>query len=365
MPVEMQIRDRGKNIAGAEFIGPEAHLPGNFFTCEDAHHPRMIELRRKYGLDRVARAGGRDFRDILKVRRWVFTRWPVNNNSPFPYDDALAILKEAKKGVGFYCAHSAMVAHAVYSALGWVSRIIYIDVDHRAYGRSRHHAVTEVFSTQFVKWVVVDPKYDVHFEKGGVPLSAMDMYRAARSGNWRGIVKMRGPARRKFSLRDKRCDGFNGTNFFWVSYLFRPDMFTHVHWPMDNDAAWLAVLDDKWFRRTRWHRSGGKGKTVEHHSYRTDAFVRIKAPDRINWTPGVTRISARQTAPMELKIELRSATPNFAGYRYRLGRGPWKRSADGNVSFRLRPGRNSVEAAVLNVLGVEGPRARAVVKVKP
>ncbi|MBD03411.1 MAG: hypothetical protein CME24_03580 [Gemmatimonadetes bacterium] len=66
----------------------------------------------------------------------------------------------------------ATVQNAVFSAYGIVTRKITSDRCWDDYGRSVHHGINEVWSNDFAKWILLDAKFNNHFEKAGVSLSA-------------------------------------------------------------------------------------------------------------------------------------------------------------------------------------------------
>src|SRR5262249_53155867 len=169
--------------------GPAFHGPEHFPGIEDFHNPRIKRIRQEYKIDTIVEGEANEFRRMLKLRHWVHTRWPIDNLQKFS-GDAFAILEKAKTGAGFHCTHSMTVQHAVMTAMGYVARDLGVDRDHESLGRSVHHGVNEVWSNQYAKWVILDAKYDVHFERGGVPLSALELHERTRSGA-RDIVNLR------------------------------------------------------------------------------------------------------------------------------------------------------------------------------
>ena len=167
-------------VLSATVEGPTFHAPEHFQAFEDYYHRRLKRLREEYHLDQVVAKETNEFRRLLKLRHWVHTRWPIDNDQNFS-GDAFAILEQAKTGAGFHCAHAMVVQEAVLSAMGYVARNLGVDRDHRDLGRSAHHGVNQVWSNDYAKWVVFDAKYDVHFEREGVPLSAMDLHERVRN----------------------------------------------------------------------------------------------------------------------------------------------------------------------------------------
>lgn len=221
------IQDAGPNLLRASLEGPAFHAPPFPVGVEDHAHPRLARLRREYRLPAVLRGAQSEFERLLRLRHWVHTRWPIDNAQNFQ-GDAFAILEHAKTGAGFHCHHAMVVQHAVLAACGFVVRDLGVDRDFRLLGRSSHHGVNEVWSNTFAKWVVFDAKYDIHFERRGVPLSAAELHAAARSGQVRGIVKVQGLRRRKTAMENPRKVEGSGLGYWWVSiphadrYLYAP-----------------------------------------------------------------------------------------------------------------------------------------------
>lgn len=59
-----------------------------------------------------------------------------------------------------------------------------------------------------------------------------------------------------------------------------------------------------------------------------------------------------------LKVDVKTNTPNFAKYRYRINEGKW---VDGEPGiWKLKKGKNSLEVKPVNTFGVEGVPSRIV-----
>src|SRR5262245_22210089 len=195
----MKIDLASEAIVTATVIGPRFHAPEVFAAIEDYQNPRLKRLRDEYGLEKVVAGEPNEFRRMLKLRHWVHTRWPIDNDQK-EGGDAFAILEEAKAGAGFHCSHSLTVQHAVMVSMGYVVRDLGVDRNHEDLGRSIHHGVKEVWSNDYSKWVLLDAKYDIHFERDDLPLSALELHAAVRSNGGTGVVKMQGPERRPATM---------------------------------------------------------------------------------------------------------------------------------------------------------------------
>ncbi len=344
-------------IARATVSGPQAHLPEYFQGFEDYYNPRIKELRCRYKIDRAVKGEKNEFRKILKLRHWVHSQWPIDDSQSFS-GDAFAILEHAKTGAGFHCAHSMVVQQAVMSVYGLVARNLGVDRNDKDLGKSAHHGVNEVWSNDYAKWVLLDAKYDIHFEQRGVPLSALEVHEAVRSG--RRVVKVKGVGRKKLPMNNPQRPEGTIRSYWWVSYHIRQDTFTQPHW---SGGSRLVIFDNEAFRRTTWYRSNSS-RNVKHWAYQAGAFIAVKDARQINWTPGVPALRVRQVAAEALAVRLGSATPNFKTYRCRIDGGAWRNSPDGHLRWKLHKGANTLEVHTRNLFGVDGPLVTATVRLR-
>lgn len=355
----LAIEGMRENIVRAVIIGPEAHIPEQFSGFEDDLRSRN-SLRERYGIDAAIEGETSEFRQILKLRHWVHCQWPIDDTQEFS-GDAFAILEKARTGAGFHCAHSMIVQQAVLSAFGFVARNLGVDRDHRDLGRSCHHGVNEVWSNDYAKWVALDAKYDIHFEReDGVPLSARELHEAARSDNGRGVVKVQGPDRSPLPMEDPNRTEGSVRSYWWVSYHTHAPAFARRDW---SDGAKLVVFDTPAFRQSTWYRRNGD-KQVPHWAYAADAFIRAQERHEIEWTPGVPMLRVRQADAAELDVRFHSATPAFQEYRIRTPGRPWQPCPDGQIRWRLDSPVNRLEVRVRNRFGVEGPLVLAKVETR-
>src|SRR5438552_3664002 len=91
----MRVEGASEAIVRATVTGPQCFAPELFAAIEDYHNPRLKRLRDDYGLDKVVAGEPNEFRRLLKLRHWVHSRWPIDNEQGFG-GDAFAILEKAK-----------------------------------------------------------------------------------------------------------------------------------------------------------------------------------------------------------------------------------------------------------------------------
>jgi hypothetical protein len=352
----LAIAGRDPAITAATVSGPRLFEPEQFQGFEDFHNPRLKRIRSEYRLDQVVAGETDEFRKLLRLRHWVNRRWPIDNDQNFS-GDAFAILEKAKTGAGFHCSHCMTVQHALFTAMGFVARRLGVDRNHEDFGKSIHHGVNEVWSNQYAKWVLLDAKYDHHFERDGVPLSALEIHDAVRADGGRGVKKVVGIERKEVPMEDPAAPEASVRGYWWISYYLQQNSFSQPHWAGNNR---LLIPDDAGFRQTTWYRGGDSG-LVKHWAYGAGAFIPVRDRRELEWTPGVVELRVRQEGPRELAVDLHSATPNLQCYRVRVNGGEWRSVEDSGSRWRLKSGSNRLEARTRNLFGVEGPVATATV----
>jgi hypothetical protein len=134
-------------------------------------------LRHRYGLRRLIHPLRTEHRQLVALRNWVHARWDHHSSNLPRRFDALTILDEAGLGRRFRCVEYALVLAQVYRALGWCARIV------RVQGKKGAHALTEVYSRQHRKWILMDGQHAAHVTRAGVPLDVLELKRAIARGD--------------------------------------------------------------------------------------------------------------------------------------------------------------------------------------
>ena len=349
MPAAAKTRRRKSAGRRPDFVladvdNPEFRQNEIFPASESLRHPRCREIRRKYKLDAVVKGERDEFARILLLRHWIKKHIRINNKYPTrTRGDAFGILDAALRGGGFHCAHFSIVQQAVYNSFGYVTRRLGAGPGEPPPGRGGHHGVNEVWVNDLLKWVLIDAKYDLHFEKDGVPMSALEVRDEVIRNGGVDVRRTYGPER-----KHKRRDFPESTHTYrWVSWEIGA-RFTD--WPSAVPSA-LVVYDDDFYRKNTWYRDG-----KPHWAYKADYFVPVRRRSWIEWTPNV--ISSRVHIDKErARVSLRSCTPNLKTYQMRRGSSRWQ---DCEESVEIRLGRRGASLAfrTVNLAGLKGPDHR-------
>ena len=116
-----------------------------------------------------------EFKRMLLLRNWIRSVIPINDPGPHPGDGSCeSILDNALKGSGYHCGHYMVVQNAIMNAYGYVTRCLGAGPGGQD-GVQNHHGINEVWLNTYQKWFLCDAKYNSHFEKNGVPLSALEV----------------------------------------------------------------------------------------------------------------------------------------------------------------------------------------------
>ncbi len=298
-------------------------------------------LRRRWRLSAVVRGAGSTFEKFVRLRNWARRRWSdgwVWGATDFcPPWDSLLILELAPRGLSLgMCTHYATVFSHAAAALGLMARTVIL----------RGHCANEAWSPEHGKWVFMDlgadhddrTRFTYHFERNGVPLSALEAHLAWKEKAFSGVRIVPTPpgSRRGFFTPESRLALFDR-----FAVTLRNDELLALE-PGEPEHGALSFSWDGYL----WWRD--EDRPLPWFSRQT-----TRAAD-LEWTPDGARIHLRETArPGVLEVLLESPMPNLVGFRAREGSGPW-RARPARFHWRLRPGENRLEARPVNGFGVEG-----------
>ncbi len=319
-----------------------------FIAQEELRSPRFAALRERFRIDEAVRGIEGEFARILALRHWIHSRIRIEDDNPteIAHQDAWDILEAAEAGGGFHCAHFRLVQQAVLCAYGHVTRCL--GVGEGSPERGRHHGVNEVWVNELGKWVLSDAKYDLHYEKEGVPLSALEL---------RGEVLADGAARveRAFGPTRERRTGAqpgNPDSYRWLSWELNGNVFSE--YPGHVSSA-LVLYEDDFARANAWYRDGRP-----HWAYDAGFFVKVQHRNWIEWTPNAIASRVR-IVDDRARIALTSCTPNFATYAMRrAGDGAWERCGD-RLELDVPVDGLRLGFRAENLAGVTGPVHRIVI----
>jgi len=340
-----------------EVENPVFHENELFVSHEDLRSPRFKDLIQRYGLDKVVGEEQNEFKRILLLRNWIKRNIAIENVNPTPTrGDAFGILDAALEGGGFHCGHFMVVQNAVLNAYGYVTRCLGVGPGGTPERPGGHHGVNEVWSNDYLKWVLIDAKYNTHFERNGIPLSALEVRDELLRNGASDITCVRGPDRLPVEGPEEPEGG--PVTYRWLSWEIQGNR--HSNWPQFHSSA-LVTYSDEYYRAHKWWRLG---RTNQHWAYTADYFIPTQHREWIEWTPNVLRVSASIN---QGKVEglIVSSTPNLQEYQVCEKPGNEWIPVTPHFSFQLTRDRHEWHLQSVNLAGVPGPTYRLIAEREP
>jgi hypothetical protein len=140
---------------------------------------KLIELNREFRLNELTSDAKSDIERALILLNWTNNRWNHNGNNRPEKNDALSILKEAKKGKNFRCVEYGVVLSATLNSIGIPTRTLGIKTKNVEIAKSgAGHVVSESYIPELKKWIFLDGQMNYIPYLNGEPLNAVEYQNA-------------------------------------------------------------------------------------------------------------------------------------------------------------------------------------------
>jgi hypothetical protein len=316
------------------------------FRFDSFANPKLKELRERYRLEAVVAPGKDEFDRQVLLLDWAHHQFKKFGRPSTETRGALEILSAIDAGQTFFCTHYAQVFVSAAASLGWVDRALALRRHQdKPGGGSSEHSTTEIWSNQHRKWVMMDPTANMHLEKDGTPLNAYEIRQEWFYREGKDLVFVVGKERKQYRKADLpiflgRFAGFGDLTvpadeldkYGFTAYIPNTGL-------MDAglDYRNMFIVKDKLCEGTRWHT-----RTVPANPA-VDAYFPINQA-AVSLVP----------EPDQLRVTLRTMTPNFKAFQARVDGSPWT-PAEKSFPWKIHAGVNRLEARTLNQFGIEGP----------
>ena len=326
------------------------------FKFDSFDNPKLKELRERYYLDVVTAPGRDEFDQQVLLMDWTHRQFKKFGHPSTNCHDALQILNAIDEGHTFYCSHYADVLVSAAASLGWVDRPLTLRRHQgvNKVGGSTEHSVTEIWSNQHRKWVMLDPTSNMYLEKDGVPLNAFELRQEWFYHGGTNLVFVIGKERKKYRKADLpillgRFAGFGDLSvepdeldkYGFIGYIPNTDLMNSGY-----DYAKMFIAKDALCAGTKWHiRTLPANPAADPYFPMGQATLSLRGEDE------------------HLHVALKTLTPNFKRYEMRIDGGAWKTCSDAFI-WSVHSRLNRLEARTVNQFGVVGPISTAEVEVK-
>jgi len=138
---------------------------------ESAEEPELAQLINEFDYDAYLSDGITEFEKMTLLKDWVYSHIPYAlNYNDSELRNAIHILRRARQGSPFLCSNIASVYLLCSVSRGWTARYILLRRP-----TNEEHAGNDIWSNQYRKWVYIDPTWNIHIEKSGIPLSIYEI----------------------------------------------------------------------------------------------------------------------------------------------------------------------------------------------
>ena len=342
------------------------------FRYENNNHPKLKELRERYNLDKVIEEGETEFQKFILLRKWVRSRWDHgydHDKMKAPPKDALEILREAEKGKEFHCGFYSKTFTQCALSLGYQARMLSIGIDISRIPLNKlweetgiGHSVSEIWSNEYNKWIIMDPDLNVHYEKNGVPLNAYEIRCAWLKGKWKEVKFIQGkPLPAEDTNPDKYFEEAKKAHEIFTHYNTM-DYYYYIGMELRNDY----FSSDKHAAHLQWADKFSSPQLIDPPGVPVKNCYWTENIQDMYWSLNQTFINLEclEDDYSTLKVDLETSTPNSSKFLVKTDKRDWQ-GYENSFSWPLKEGENTIQARAVNKSGIKGPISKIVVKYKP
>ncbi len=312
--------------------------------------PQLAQLAGREHLAELVAGIPRQFDQMVRLQDWVNAQWPDGTPDPYPPWDALTVLDWIRSGrTQGFCAQYSQVFLQSLASLGYSARYIEIGSRENPYA----HYLTEVWSNDYNKWVVMDADYNLHFERQGVPLSALDVHEALIASALDDVVTVAGAARPNHAtpamwpLRTAEL-------YYYLRYHLTANHLSRPELPPFDRFDDMVEFEDA--KVPAWESSPV-----------VSVFPKVRLTRRRVSDAGVVsgrlnqvQLGVRSIANAFVTLNVRDNVLQRDHYEYRVtaagGALPaWRSSRDRTLTLRMPDSGGTAEVRGVNLRGVPGP----------
>jgi hypothetical protein len=327
----------------------EQGVPIRFETFEA---PELATLRSQEGLESVVAGASSEFEKMLLIKNWVAAQWPHGTPDPYPPWNALVVLDWIRGGTtGGFCAQYSQVLLQSLASLGMTAR--YVEIG--SIENPTAHFIVEVWSNQHKKWVVLDSDFNVHFERRGIPLSALEIHDALLSGDLSEVLAIKG------AFRDGHADPDS-----WP--MKTAELYYYVRYHLK--ANHLSAPDEPQFDRFNDMIEWNDAATVPWELstvpsiYLKDRLTNQVTNDRVAAEAPLNQVvmTVAEQSESEIILIFETNALEFRNYQIRLSSPRYQKNEWqdlGSATYRWRPDFRTrvLEVRAVNIRGIAGVSA--------
>lgn len=301
------------------------------FQYEDFTEPKLKFLRQRYKLDKLILSSNEELDKFIILRDWLNRIIHRGNPEMMNYNfDSLDILSRAENGETFFCSGYSVAFVQCALSLGFNARYV---------GLFKGHVVSETWSNEFAKWVVMDAYNNIHYEKTGIPLGALELHDLWENKNLDDVKVIYGVERTEFTENSKE----ELLSFYHEFYIrMRNDWFSnrYPHWhPKGNSIMNGLEWQDKFTKNNI---------LVARETSQTEDIV---------FPLNIVSIVLDKNGSSERQphLILNTFTPNFSHFLIEVDGKYQEKQEKPDYFWNIHKGINRIQIRAINSLDVAGP----------
>ena len=254
--------------------------------------------------------------------------------------NALDILARAKNGENFFCSEYSTVFVQCALSLGYTGRYV---------GLFKGHVVAEVWSDEYAKWIIMDVQNNLHYEKDGVPLDALELHEIWEKKDFSRIHVLQGLHGEAIEIEEiKRLLSYYHEFYVRMRNDWFSNKYPHWHHRANSIMNGLEWQDD--FTRNNI--------IISRETY---------SKEELYFPINVTSIALNQlqSEGETLEIVLDTFTPNFSHFLLQIDNKPPIVTEDLYYKWILHEGANEFKVRSVNTFYVKGPESEVKVLLQP
>lgn len=319
------------------------------FSYQPVADIALICLKDKFELSKLLFLTANDFEQLILISDWVHRQWEHGTSGADIFNpgefNADIILSHARKGAKFWCHVYSMTFIQIAASLGYQARLVALTKD--GYESSDMHAVAEVWSCFYRKWITIDTDFNIWYSLGDIPLSTLEIHNAVISGKLDSISINKGEARPAIEFEDRIPTLFSYYHYFYID--------------MRND--WLT---NRYFRG---HPARSDQATLFWSDERLPAVLtlktKVKKTNDLYWDVNGTELKFASINLDEhsIGVDISTHTPNFSHFLVRIDEKAEFNIANNKFVWSLHLGTNVISVCAVNISGLYGIPSLIVVQI--
>lgn len=311
---------------------------------------RLDQLAGREGLGAVVSGASSEWERMLLLKDWTAAQFPEGNPEPYPPWDAMTILDWIRGGVtGGFCGQYSQVLLQALASQGYTARYVEAGPPDNPY----NHFVTEVWSNQFDKWVLLDADFNLHFERNGVPQSVLEVHDALLAGEASRLAVVYGTARDGHPFAEQ-----------WALRTAELYYYVRLHLKADHLSAWQEAAFDRYNDMVEWSdaRVVPWERSEVPSAYAKERLTRYRTDDRALFDTPLNHVTAQASLvePGTVHAEVSGGMFQIDHYELRErfadgSSGAWQPFFSAAVEGPIDQAAVGIEVRGVNVRGVASP----------